>query len=329
MKYSYNDISIVPAITSKISSRSECDPFDKGNLPIFTAPMSSIVNKNNFHIYEDNHIIPILPRNYSLEDRIQSLNNGKWAAFSLSECDRIPNSIYPVHICIDVANGHMTKLYDTVKQLKERIPNSIIMTGNIANPETITTAIDANVDYIRLGIGSGFGCITTSNVGVHYPIASLIRDSVKIRRKRSIYPKIIADGGIKGYADINKALALGADYVMIGSLFAKCIEASDDIYDWEGKITTQQDYNTNPLFHKFYGMASKEGQNDLYGKKKHTAEGICRKIGINTTIKQWSKNAEDYIRSAMSYCNAKTLSEFKLKTKTIIISINTFSSINE
>ena len=80
--YSYNDVMIEPAVLSEINSRSECNPFKSGVLPIFTAPMSTVVNEKNYGIFKKNGIIPIMPRNISLETRYDIAINGNWAAFS-------------------------------------------------------------------------------------------------------------------------------------------------------------------------------------------------------------------------------------------------------
>ena len=118
MKYSYNDIAIVPAIKSNVEHRSECNPytgnFGDSSLPIFTAPMSTVVNEKNFSLFEDNNIIPILPRNFSIQTRIDYLKRGKWVAVGLKEFEEIfvtndwDMELYPdVNVLIDIANGHM------------------------------------------------------------------------------------------------------------------------------------------------------------------------------------------------------------------------------
>ena len=128
MKYSYNDIAIVPAIKSNVEHRSECNPytgkFGESSLPIFTAPMSTVVNEKNFSLFEDNNIIPILPRNFPLETRIDYLKRGKWAAVGLQEFEDlfIRNNwnmeLYPdVNVLIDIANGHMSKLHKLIYRI--------------------------------------------------------------------------------------------------------------------------------------------------------------------------------------------------------------------
>lgn len=173
--YAYADLTIVPAVISKIKSRKECNIFyEDGNLPIFAAPMMTVVNEYNYKIYEENKINVIIPRTVKYKQRIEFLNNEKWVAFSLKEfiklfCtfgdDDMPrvasNKTYKV--LIDMADGHMQDLYTytfTAKHLAKNYEyNLIIMVGNIANPETyrwICTHTD--VDYVRLAIGSGANC---------------------------------------------------------------------------------------------------------------------------------------------------------------------------
>ena len=340
--YSYNDISIVPAAITRVAHRNQCNPFvgegANSSLPIFTAPMSSIVNLQNVDIYKKNKIIPILPRNISLSLRLKYLDKGYWIALSLKETEELSldklkdNQEYK--ICIDIANGHMQKLYDLVHSIHISKPNIKIMAGNIANPMTLHTAANAGVDYIRLGIGAGAGCITSSNTGIHYPMASLINDCYSYKKQWNLNIKLIADGGIRNYSDVVKALALGADYVMIGGLFAECVDSNKDLYiQSNGCYVKANDEDLQKediqLYHKFYGMASKESINDLH-LKKHTAEGICKYIPIKyDSIEQWSENMADYLRSAMSYCDSITLDEFRNKAKIIIISNNTYNSVNK
>lgn len=241
--YGYNDLTIIPAMTSKVNSRKDVNVFyNDGKLPIFVSPMSTITNVKNFHLWESNDLIPILPRNIDLEIRKDYIMQGKWVALSLSEFENliIKNtdlffSVKP-HILIDIANGHMTKLGNLCRTAKKKYgDNIVLMCGNIANPRTYTLVSEAGVDYVRCSIGSGSCCTTSSNTGVHYPIASLIDEinSIKNERKKSgdFYSKVIADGGIKNFNDVIKALALGADYVMIGGLFNTILESAAEPID--------------------------------------------------------------------------------------------------
>lgn len=367
--YGYNDIGIIPSVISDIKHRSECNPFDKmGKLPIFTAPMSSVVDENNFSLFESNGIHTILPRNIDFEVRKEFIKNGKWVALSLQEFDELIlnnhdliNSTSTVkHILIDVANGHMKILYDFCNKAKEIYGDNIkIMIGNIANPMAYEIALQHKVDYIRLNIGSGSACITSSNTAIHYGAASLI-DCVRSIKESAIErgltteetcTKIVADGGIKNYSDVIKALALGADYVMIGGIFASCIESAAPIYkknEFGNNIQVPKEnvrmvngeikishgvYYEKPnfkLYKMFYGMASRKGQIDLYGQKKKTSEGLERLVYISTDIRTWANNMADYLRSAMSYLNIRELPTCGISSDNIcLLSPNEQMSINK
>lgn len=322
IKYSYNDVSIVPIPISTINSRSECNPFnDDGYLPIFTAPMSTVVNEESFHIFKHNRIIPILPRNIDIQTRLEYLNSGNWIAVSLQEFDQYFTkiaSINEIKVLIDVANGHMKQLYELVAKAKSLSGDKIkIMIGNIANPETYCKCVEVGVDYVRVGIGGGSGCITSSNTGVHYPMASLISEIAELKNtlqsKYSKVTKIVADGGIRGYADVIKALALGADYVMIGSVFASLKDSAAPIVNGK-KI--------------FYGMASREGQIDIQGCKTKTAEGIKKELPITETTADWVEHFCHDLRSMMSYTGYTEIESLK-KAKVIVVSPATQLSINK
>lgn len=317
---SYNDITIIPEARSFISSRSECDPYLSDlMLPLFTAPMSTVVNESNYEIFEKNGINTILPRNIDIETRLSYSKCGRWAAYSLKEFEENFCKEESYHniwrVLIDVANGHMIKLYELVKRAKELHDNIEIMVGNIANPETYELCYHCGVDYVRVGIGAGAGCITSSNTAIHYPMASLIYDCWKVKQLIKGTTKIIADGGIRNYSDVIKALALGADYVMIGSLFAQLKESAA--------------IKNNGTVH-FYGMASAQGQCDISGGKTKTSEGIAKSLPVIGTIAGWTENMIAYMRSAMSYCNIKLIQDFNpYNVQTYIISNQAKSSINK
>lgn len=255
--YGYNDLCIIPSTSSRVESRQECCEFYSDNtLPIFASPMASVVNTSNFSLWESNNIIPVLPRNVHYDIRLDYLKQNKWVALSLSEFETLfinddtfmNNTSRVVKVCVDLANGHMDKLINMCKEAKRKYKdNLIIMTGNIANPLTYELYCDAGIDYVRCSIGSGSCCTTASNTAVHYPIASLIDDIYGIKEVRESYnkfcTKIIADGGIRNYNDVIKALALGADYVMVGGLFASFIESAGVIV--EGKSFINLDNTQN------------------------------------------------------------------------------------
>lgn len=368
-KYCYNDISIVPAIKSNVEHRSECNPytgkFEESKLPIFTAPMSTVVSEKNFSLFEDNNIIPILPRNINYEIRVKYLQQGKWVAFGLEEFKELflnnkwDFEIYPyVNVLIDIANGHMSSLHNAIYDAKIEYgcdKNFKIMAGNIANPQTYYEVAKAGCDFVRVSVGSGGGCLTSSNLGVHYPIASLISEIYEIKKKlchtNENVPMIIADGGIRNYSDILKSLALGADYVMCGSIFAKLVESAaptffyqndkesiTEINPFEHKIEPLQngmfkideEYAVDNLHKVFYGMASRRGQEDINGKKTKTSEGVQKVFDCTTTLSKWKENMVAYMQSAMSYTNCYYIDDFNPENvDCVVMSPQTKESINK
>ena len=342
MLNSLKEITIIPAKISDIDSRSECNPYYGEILPLFTAPMSAVVGVNSWKDYMKNKINPIIPRNVSLEKRLNFLSNTTmFVSFSLSEIQQqFIDKDYTdyngqFHILIDIANGNMRKMFDLVKQLKEKYEDIVIMAGNIANPETYEEYCKAGIDYCRVGIGGGSGCNTSTFLGVHYPMGSLLKccNFVKNRlidyNKKTIYnnypdkiikiTKIIADGGIKGYSDIIKCLALGADYVMCGSIFAKMKESEAKIFE-----SLKGD-----KYKKFYGMSTPKAQIELGGDGSKATEGNETLIPVEYTMEEWIDNFESYLKSAMSYCGKRTLEEFVGKVKTEVMSGDSVNSINK
>ena len=314
--------------------------------------MSTVVNEDNFQLFDDNGIIPILPRNINLEIRIKYLKMGYWVALGLKEFENLIDEYDShSHVLIDIANGHMEYLCKIIHEVKKKC-NITIMCGNIANPQTYRELALAGADFIRCGIGTGSGCLTWSNTGIGYPIASLIFEIYKI--KEELYnmgkntPLIIADGGIRNYSDVIKALALGADYVMIGGEFAKLVESaaptfyydnnkiigvdpfeckikslSDGTFDIDGKIV-------NNLHKLFYGMASKKGQEELFGNKINTSEGVSKVFDCTTNLSSWVQNMVSYIQSAMSYTNCSFIEDFNpSRVNCVVISQQTKESINK
>lgn len=175
-------------------------------------------------------------------------------------------------------------------------------------------------------------CLTTVQTGIGYPMASLIENCKKIKRdleiERKIYnmpplnTKIVADGGFKKYSDIIKALALGADYVMLGSIFNKALESSGETIRHiselnMGQIVNQYSQEARDLFESevtlrkvFRGMSTKDVQKKWGKDDLVTSEGVVRSHKVEYTLGGWCKNFEDYMRSAMSYTGKKELHEF-------------------
>jgi hypothetical protein len=231
--------------------------------PVIVAPMAAVTDENNYKVWLDNNFICVVPRTVDYNVRIQICVN-TFCSFSLDEAEDLCKKVNYLHdnigdrkfyVCIDIAQGTMNRLYEICKKLKFVYGNNIeIMTGNVATPEAYDYYADAGIDYMRLSIGTGSRCTTSCNVGIHYPVATLI-DEIAVKKKEwDMYygkgkpsTKIIVDGGIANFDDIQKCLALGAFAVMNGSSFAKAKEAcgevrylKDEYEDWDEGLSYEE-----------------------------------------------------------------------------------------
>lgn len=249
-----------------------------------------------------------------------------------------------MYVLIDIANGGMVKLLDYIKDAKKKYNNKIvIMAGNVANPETYVNLSLAGADYVRLSVGTGGACTTSPNTGIHYPMASLIDkcrqyyDSYLCNSNELAF--IVADGGMKGYGDIIKALALGAHFVMCGSIFNKMLESAAYTSINDNGFTYKIDQYSQETLSKFkkgykfekefYGMSTKKAQKEMGNKTLKTGEGLITYRPVEYTMEGWVDNFISYLRSAMSYTNCLELVDFCGKVTLNIISNNAYQVINK
>lgn len=324
-------------------------------LPLFTAPMDTVVDLSNMNYFTEKRINVSLPRTIPIDDVFKQLQPEKltgnlfnleyiFPSIGLGEVEDLCHNRGGVlkffkNILIDVANGHMKAVSRAAWHVKQFNPDIKVMVGNIANPKTYRWyAEGGNVDYIRVGIGNGGGCLTTKQSGVGYPMASLIQETYLVKRDMEEYgefdlPAIVADGGMKDYADIVKALALGADYVMLGSIFNKALESCAPCY-YNGKIVDKDKAVSLILENKevtkhFRGMSTKGAQKAMGKTAVKTSEGVERFRPVEYTLKTWVENFEHYLRNAMSYADASTLDEFIGKAEFCQITTRAYDRFNK
>lgn len=261
-------------------------------------------------------------------------------SISLDEFEKLVNtkcSVLP-KILVDIANGHMEKLYNLSKKFMEQYPYGELMIGNIANPKTYEKFAEIGVKYIRVGIGGGSGCLTSANTGVHYPMASLISECYKIKKYGGYNTKIIADGGFRNYDDIIKALSLGADYVMLGGVLNKTLESCSTtmLFNlipinqmYSKMIWDEMPFLKKYLYKHFRGMSTKEVQKAWGKNELTTSEGVVRRNEVKYTVEGWVNNFESYLRSAMSYTGKKELHHFIGGVNFNNITLNSFRRFNK
>lgn len=343
MKLDWNDIVIVPESLSSISSRKEIDPTYLGKLPLFTAPMDKVIDETNVNHFVKNNINVCLPRNVKWKEMKKTSDNYNdfFYSYGLDEIIEIIENKkqLPKKVLIDVANGHMQKLYDCAKLIKETYKDKVeLMIGNIANPDTYRKYCEIGVDYIRVGIGGGSACTTSANVSIHYPMASLISECDYFKSIYENPTKIIADGGFRNFSEIIKALALGADYVMLGGVFNKSLESCGENFmkDSDGQFYQVTDDRAENSFisggsvYKYYrGMSTKEVQKSWNRSELKTGEGISKYNKVEYTLEGWCENFTDYLKSAMSYTDSRKLEDFIGEVKWETISQNSYLRFNK
>lgn len=348
IKFDFNDILIIPAAISDIETRTSVNILDENNmLPIFTAPMFDVVNEENSDLYNENGIYSIIPRkNEYKPNELVTNNPKKFLALGLDDfidyfcADRtriVIGSNKTAYILIDIANGNMSKLINAVKISKRTYgSNLVLMVGNIANPETYKVLSDAGADFIRCGIGNGSVCTTTANSSLGAPMGSLIRETYEMSLSLKNPAKIIADGGISSFSDAIKALALGADFIMSGSMLNKSLESSGQCFEEPREnceITNQQSQilfeHNMPVYKEYKGMSTKQAQKQMGNTRIKTAEGIVKYNKVEYTLSGWVENFSDFLKSNMSYCNKSDLKDFIGNVEYNFITYNAFLRYNK
>lgn len=226
-------------------------------------------------------------------------------------------------LVVDTAHGHSKGVIETVKYIKKKYGKKIdVIAGNIATAEAVERLAEAGVDGVKVGIGPGSICTTRVVAGIGVPQLSAIMDCAKMVKKKKIF--MIADGGIRYSGDIAKALAAGADTVMIGSLFAGTDESPGELVFSQGKTyKTYRGMGSLAAMQK--GGKERYGQAEVEETKKLVPEGI-----EGLTPYKGSVGGEIYqlmggLRSSLGYQGAKNIKELQKKVKFIQISSAAFN----
>ena len=312
--YDFDDVLLIPR-QSNVDSRESVDlSMMLGNtelkIPIISAPMKGIVGIDLIIELGKVGGLGILPRFYNEENermfdiaRLMRTSINFGVAIGLKDNDYMEAMGAGASlVCIDIANGYIDSLCETIEQINTyrfaQDYNCVIMAGNVATYEGASRLFKAGAEIVRVGIGSGALCTTRNMTGVGVPQITAINECAYVPYVKELgtdkLPKsewtVIADGGIRNSGDAVKALAAGADAIMIGTLFESCLES-----DHDGKIQ---------------GMASKEHQEQFYGEVKKSVEGIQRKAKPKTI--SLAKFIEKFIwnmKSGFTYLGAKNIDE--------------------
>ncbi|WP_273404135.1 IMP dehydrogenase [Campylobacter avium] len=218
-------------------------------------------------------------------------------------------------IVLDSAHGHSKGIINSLKEIKAKYPKLDVIAGNIATAEAAKALCEAGADAIKVGIGPGSICTTRIVSGVGVPQISAISDCAKEALKYKV--KVIADGGIKYSGDIAKAIAAGANSVMIGSLLAGTDESPGEIFSYQGR-----------QYKSYRGMGSlaamQKGSSDRYfqqgmAQDKLVPEGIEARVPYTGSIKDVIHQLLGGLRSSMGYVGAKDIKTFQKKAEFVEI----------
>ena len=308
---SYDDVLLAPQYSDivsrkEVSLKSDLRPFEF-DLPVISSPMDTVTGASMANAMSENGGLGIIHRYCSVDEQAKMIMNSearvKAAAIGVTG-DYHERALAVVAmgaqvLCVDVAHGHHILMKNALQQLRETFGNTVhIMAGNVATLAGINDLADWGADSIRCNIGGGSICSTRVQTGHGLPGLQTLFDCSSTDRDVTI----IADGGIRTSGDAVKALAAGADFVMLGSMLAGTIETPGRvIHTTEGKVQ------------KLYrGMASKEAQVDWRGKHS-SFEGVATTVPMAGPVTNVLEDIRNGIRSGLSYSGARTIKEFQAK----------------
>jgi len=326
----FHNVLIKPKKTS-ITSRSQVDlerelkfphsTMSWKGLPIVASNMDTI---GTFDVYNElvkHKIITCFHKFYTLEDYKNRMSGvGLDPNFfmistgidykHLDTLSKIVKITRAKFICIDVANGYMTKVIEFCKKVRQLFPNQILVAGNVVCAESTQELItEGKVDIVKVGIGSGAACTTRVKTGIGRPQLSSVIECAESAHKVNGF--IISDGGICTPGDAVKALCGNSDFVMCGSFFAGHDENP-------GEFIIENDQK----FKVFYGMSSKKAMIKHYGRMANyrSSEGRVCKIRYKGPLKDTVLDLLGGIRSACSYICSYTIEDMPKNTTFLIVS---------
>ncbi len=220
------------------------------------------------------------------------------------------------NVRLDAPNGYIRGFVQHLNKIRQSFPDAIIMAGNIVTPEKTVEIIENGADVSVVGIGGGSQCSTRVMTGVGRPQFSAVLDNVDAAHAAG--GMLCSDGGIAKPADYVKAIAAGADFVMMGGYLAGCSEAGGELITKLVETTEISSKTNNRLrqikeYKLFYGMSSEYAQNKHYnGMHKYRAsEGIVSLVPYAGPVAKKVQELEGGLRSAMTYTNSRTISQFQ------------------
>ena len=278
-------------------------------VPIFSANMDTTGTFETATSLQKFKMITAIHKFYSIDDWKNNIDklNADYIAVTVGQSDEdleLAKNIFNLNneikfLCIDVANGYREDFINAVKRYRETFKEKIIIAGNVATREMTEALILAGADIVKIGIGPGSVCTTRSVAGVGYPQLSSISECSDAAH--GLGGHVMADGGCKYPGDVSKAFGAGADFVMLGGMFAGHEESGGELVEDENGVK----------YKDFYGMSSTKAQQTYYGDlAEHRApEGKKVRLKYKGPLDTTVQAILGGVRSACSYVGAKTLKD--------------------
>lgn len=308
----YDDVLLIPAYNHHESRRivdiSVTDRLGKLSLklPVMSSNMDTITESRMANFMQSKGGIGVLHRFLSIEENIKEFKACKGPVFisvgcSVAELERAEalRDVGADYFCVDVAHAHAKYVGKTLKSLRALLGTRCIMAGNVATYAGADYLASCGADIIKAGIGGGSVCSTRIKTGFGVPMLTCIHDCARTDRS------IVADGGLRTPGDIVKAMAFGADFVMIGGLLAGSEPTPGD-------VITKED---GTRIKRYRGMASREAQEDFLGEMHEwkTAEGVSAEVPYNENAAHIIADIVGGLRSGLTYAGADSISELQRK----------------
>ena len=318
--FDYEDVQLIPN-KCIVDSRSECDTSVKlGNrtfrLPVVPANMQTIIDEALAEKLAANNYFYIMHR-FQPHTRLDFIKHmkekGLFASISIGvkpEEFEFVNEIKaagltPEYITIDIAHGHSNRVIEMIRHIKEQLPDSFVIAGNVGTPEAVRELENAGADATKVGIGPGKVCITKLKTG--FGTGGWQLSAVRWCTKAATKP-VIADGGIRDHGDIAKSIRFGATMVMIGSLFAGHEESPGKTVEIEGKS-----------YKEYFGSASESQK----GERKNV-EGKKMYIPSKGSLFDTLTEMEQDLQSSISYAGGNNLTAIR-KVDYVIVKNSIFN----
>ena len=327
----FDDVTLVPQYSSILPvdtiTNSELSKNLNLKVPLLSSAMDTVTESKMAIAISKSGGIGVIHKNLSIEKQVrevQKVKNNKClvgAAIGVNNQDieraEELSKAKTDLIVIDTAHGHTKKVLTMIIKIRKKLKNSTLCVGNIATGKAAKFLADNGVDIVKVGIGPGSICTTRLVAGIGVPQLSAVMDVKKALKKYKT--KIISDGGIKFSGDLAKAVAAGADAIMIGSLFSGTMESPGKIIRYKGK-----------LYKNFRGMGSvgamNAGSADRYYQKKtkdiskYVPEGVEGMVKFKGSVKEIIFNLVGGLKSSMGYMGAKTIRDLQKKRHFLKIS---------